>query len=306
MILQFRRALHRQRPRSLVLATVYLIVATFLVMARTAGDAGAQERPDRVLSIGGAVTEIVYALGEDDRLVARDSTSTFPEAANALPDIGYMRALSPEGVLSVEPDLILARESSGPPEAIEVLKSADVEWVDVPGDYTAQGIDEAIAIVAEALGVPEKGEELRARLAAEFKAVAARIADLEQPKEILFVLSTTNGRIMASGTGTAADGIIELAGAKNVIDDFEGYKQLSDEAIISANPDAILMMTRGGDTGHGASDEELIDQSALKATTAGREHAVIRMDGLYLLGFGPRTAAAASDLAQQLYGNAFD
>ena len=79
---------------------------------------------DRVLSVGGSVTEIVYALGEGDRLVARDSTSSFPDSAVKLPDVGYMRALAPEGVLSVNPDLIIAEEGSGPQETIDVLREA--------------------------------------------------------------------------------------------------------------------------------------------------------------------------------------
>lgn len=112
--------------------------------AALAGDAKAQ----RVLAIGGAVTEIVYALGEQERLVGRDSTSSYPPEATALPDVGYIRALSPEGVLSVKPDLILARENNGPREAVEVLKSTGVRWVDVPDTFTLEGIDENITIIA--------------------------------------------------------------------------------------------------------------------------------------------------------------
>ncbi|MFZ2100507.1 MAG: ABC transporter substrate-binding protein, partial [Oricola sp.] len=132
-------------------------VAVF-VAALGAATARAADEPQRVLSIGGAVTEIVYALGEEARLVGRDSTSTWPEVALALPDVGYMRALAPEGVLSMKPDLILAREGSGPPEAIEVLGSASVSFVEVPETFDAQGIDEAIEVVSRALGAERKGE----------------------------------------------------------------------------------------------------------------------------------------------------
>jgi iron complex transport system substrate-binding protein len=104
---------------------------------------------------------------------------------------------------------------------------------------------------------------------------------------------------MASGTGTAADGIIRLAGAVNAIDGFRGYKQLSDEAVLAARPDAILMMS-GGAPG-GASDQEVLAQPAVAATPAGASKTLIRMDGLYLLGFGPRTASAVRDLSTKLY-----
>ena len=86
----------------------------------------------RIAAIGGSITEIVYALGEEKQLVARDSTSLYPEAALALPDVGYMRALSPEGVLSVNPTGILALQGSGPKEAVDVLKKASVPFIEVP------------------------------------------------------------------------------------------------------------------------------------------------------------------------------
>ena len=130
-------------------STQFLVLLPLLASLCCAGAARGAEA-ERVLAIGGAVTEIVFALGESDRLIARDTTSTYPPEALELPDVGYMRALSPEGVLSVEPDLILARANSGPAEAIEVLQAAAIQWVSVPDDFTVEGIDENIRIVAEA------------------------------------------------------------------------------------------------------------------------------------------------------------
>ncbi|WP_306051234.1 heme/hemin ABC transporter substrate-binding protein [Oceaniradius stylonematis] len=302
MISYLRANLHRQRARSLVWTALFAALA--LIAVSTAKSRAQDEEAQRVLAIGGAVTEIVYALGEEDRLVARDSTSTFPPQAVDLPDVGYMRALSPEGVLSVKPDLILARANSGPDEAIEVLQAAQVRWVTVPDDFTPEGIDENIRIIADALGVPDKGEALRQRLAEDLSAARATTAGIDAPKRVLFVLSMRDDRIMASGTGTAAHGIIELAGADNVIGDFQGYKQLADEAVISADPDVILMMQgRGEAEDHGAPNARITGHPALGATRAAREGAIIRMDGLYLLGFGPRTGEAAQELARAIYGD---
>src|SRR5262245_50807125 len=121
-----------------------------VLLAFTALPAGANEAtavfPDtsRIVSIGGLITEIVYALGEEARLVARDSTSTWPEAAAKLPDVGYMRALSPEGVLSVNPSAILALHGSGPREAIDVLKKSSVPFIEVPDHFNHEGILEKI------------------------------------------------------------------------------------------------------------------------------------------------------------------
>ena len=291
-----------ERFRSLVWCLLLIVIASFAIAASPAK--ARDDRAERVLAIGGAVTEIIYALGEEHRLVARDSTSTYPPEVTGKPDVGYMRALSPEGVLSVEPDLILARANAGPAEAVEVLRAADVRWVTVPDDFTTDGIDESIRIIADALGVPEKGARLRQSLASDLAAVRAMTDAIKAPRRVLFILSMRDGRVMASGTGTAAHGIIELAGARNVIADFEGYRQVSDEAVLRANPDVILMMEGRGDAaGHGVADAQITGHPALGATSAARNGAIVRMNGLYLLGFGPRTGAAAMDLAHAIYGD---
>lgn len=254
-----------------------------------------------VLSIGGSVTEIVVALGQEHRLKARDTTSSYPDSVSDLPDVGYMRALSPEGVLSVGPSLIISEEGAGPPEALEVIRAADVAFVEVPDAMDAEGILRKIEVVGDALGVPERADGLAAEVEA---ALTDAVADASRPeaekKRVLFVLSTQGGKINASGTGTAADALIRMAGGVNAITDFEGYKQLTDEAVGMAAPDVILMMDRGGD--HGAADDELFEMPAIRLTPAAQSRSSVRMDGLLMLGFGPRTAQAVRDLNAALYG----
>jgi iron complex transport system substrate-binding protein len=271
-------------------------------VARPAVAEDATVLPDtsRVVAIGGAVTEIVFALGEQKHLVARDSTGTYPEAAKALPDVGYMRALSPEGVLSVDPTGIIALQGSGPKEAVDVLKKASVPYVEVPETYDNEGILERIRVVGKALGVEDKAAALAAETQAKLKAAEARTAGIDRKKRVLFILSMQGGKIMAAGAHTGADGIVTLAGAANAIEGFSGYKQLSDEAIVTAAPDVILMMDHAGP---GVSDDDLFGNAAISQTPAGQARRVIRMDGGYLLGYGPRTADAISDLSKALYGD---
>lgn len=270
-----------------------------LAYPASAEDVSVLPDKSRVVAIGGAITETVFALGEGRRLVARDSTSLFPQEASALPDVGYMRALSPEGVLSVQPSGIIALQGSGPKEAVEVLKKASVPYVEVPERYDREGILERIRIVGRALGVDDKASVLAAEVDGKLEAAEARSAALKKRVRVLFILSMQGGKILAAGTDTAADGIMRLAGATNSIDGFSGYKQLSDEAVISAAPDAILVMDGGGAP---ISDEMLFSNAAIGQTPAGSARRVIRMDGSYLLGFGPRTADAIRDLADALYG----
>ncbi len=279
-----------------------LMAASLSVAPAFAEDLHKFADTSRLVSIGGSLTEIVYELGAEGSLVARDQTALFPEAALKLPDVGYMRALAPEGVLSVNPTGLLVIEGSGPPEALEVLSHAGVEYQTVPEGYSAEGVLTKVRAVGDALGLEDKAEALATKLEGEFAALKMRTEAVETPKKVLFILSNQGGQIQASGTGTAANGIIALAGAENAITEYEGYRPLSEEAITAAAPDAILLMDRGGD--HGATETELLEHPAIALTPAGQNKAIYRMDGAYLLGFGPRTAAAAGELADHLYGQA--
>lgn len=255
-----------------------------------------------VLSIGGSVTEIVYALNQGHRLIARDTTSTYPEKAARLPDVGYMRALSPEGVLSVKPELIISEDGAGPPETIEILEEAAIPFITVPDDYSRDGVVAKIHAVGEALGAVQQADVLAEEVGAQLdEAVAKSKGHDGAPKKVLFILSTQGGRILASGSNTAADGIIRLAGAENAVTAFEGYKPMTDEAVSAAAPDVILMMDRSGD--HSTANDELFAMPAIATTPAAANRTVVRMNGLYLLGFGPRTAEAVLDLNAALYGD---
>jgi iron complex transport system substrate-binding protein len=278
-----------------------IALSLLLAVPQARGEEAATAFADtsKIVAIGGSITEIVYALGEQSHLVARDSTSRYPEAALKLPDVGYMRQLSPEGVLSVNPSGILALHGSGPKEAVEVLKKSNVPFIEVPEHYTHDGILEKIRIVGRALGVDAKADRLAAEVDAGLKAAEKQTASITERKRILFVLSTQGGKILAAGSETAADGIVRLAGGVNAVEGFAGYKQMSDEAIVTARPDVILLMNNAGPA---VSDDELFSNPSIASTPAGVARKVIRMDGGYLLGFGPRTAEAIHDLAVSLYG----
>lgn len=255
----------------------------------------------KIVSVGGSVTEIIYALGAQDRLIARDSTSTYPEEAKELPDVGYMRRLAPEGVLSVEPDLIISEAGSGPQETIDVLKEAGIPFITIPDGYDRDAIVAKINAVGETLGLEDKAAELAKKVSAEIQAAedAAAAKAGENKKRVMFVLSTREGRIMASGAGTAADGIIKMAGGVNAVEGFFGYKQLSDEAVTLAAPEVVVMMARGS---HSTKAEELFAMPSMVTTPAAETQSLVLMNGLYLLGFGPRTAGAVADLNKELYG----
>lgn len=264
--------------------------------------ASAVQAQDKVLVLGGTIAEIIHDLGAFDRVIARDSTTTYPESVTALPDVGYLRSLSAEGVLSVGPELIIAEAEAGPPEVAEALQSAGVPWVTIPETYEATGVITRIHAVGEALGLPEEAAALAATTQASLDeaAVAAAAIPDDQRKKVLFVLSLQGGRVMAAGAHTSAEAIITLAGGVNALDGVEGFKQVNDEAITAAAPDVILLMNHGGPMA--MTEDDLFALPALANTPAAADRAVIRMDGLLLLGFGPRTGEAALELNGALYG----
>ena len=181
-------------------------------------------------------------MGEEDRLIARDTTSIYPAQSFMLPDVGYIRRLSPEGVLSVNPDMIITLEGAGPPEAVDVIKSSNVPFVEIKERYDREGVIAKIQAVGKALGVEKKAQDLVDQVNADFDTSEAIIGTVSTPKKVLFILSNNDGKILAAGTDTSAEGMIKMAGAENALVSMQGYKPATDEAIIKAAPDVIVMM----------------------------------------------------------------
>ena len=294
-------ALRSSRSFLLLIAVMLICVcaaARAVVVKDASGKSVSVADASRIVSVGGAVTEILYAIGLEDRVVAVDTTSLYPQRANDKPKVGYMRQLSPEGVLGLAPSLILASEGSGPKETIAVLESASVPFVLVPDHFTGEGILEKIDVVSAATGAGARGECLSMSVKSDLDALTKLRKRIDKPKRVLFVLSFMNDRPMVAGHATAADGIIQLAGAVNAIEGYEGYKLINDEAIIVAKPDAILVMERGGQS---LTADTVFANPAFASTPAAKDKAFVSMEGLYLFGFGPRTALAPRDLSGAIY-----
>lgn len=253
----------------------------------------------RTVSIGGAITEILYALGLESRLVGVDTTSLYPAAAlHDKPSVGYMRQISAEGVLGLNPTLILAIQGAGPREAMDLLETAKVPLVLVPETYSEEGLIEKIKLVGHAMGVDARAECLSIAVSADLKQLRALRAKVTKPVRVMFVMSLQNGRAMVAGHKTAADEIIQLAGAANAVEDYDGYKIIGDEAIVAAKPDVVLSIDRDKDS---LRADAVYSHPGFALTPVAANKSFIAMDGLYLLGFGPRTAAAARDLSVKLY-----
>lgn len=261
------------------------------------------EKAPRIVSIGSSLTEIIYALGAEKLLVGVDSTSLYPREARDLPQVGYMRALSAEGVLALKPTLILATTAAGPATTLDQLRSTGIEVLVLPDRYDYDSVIAKIAAIGKVTGKSAEAEGMIARGRAEMEALsarlAARLAKAGNRPRVLFLLSMGGGAPQAAGRDTAADGIIKLAGGVNAIDGYSGYRPLTPEAVIASRADFVLVTRQTVDALGGI--KAILDQPALSRTPAGRDGKVLQFDTLLLLGFGPRTPQAAAELASALH-----
>ncbi|MEL7519907.1 MAG: ABC transporter substrate-binding protein [Pseudomonadota bacterium] len=248
--------------------------------------------------MGGDVTEIVFALGAGDRLVATDSTSVYPKAALETEKVGYVRRLSAEGVLATEPDLILISGAAGPEEALEQLRTIGVDIIEMPAVYSIDGIVGKVRRVAEAVGEEEAGEKLIAEIERDWSAAREEIAKFENPPRALFFTTLRDGVPQAAGTETAAHGAIELLGGTNLFASQTGYTPISSEAAVAANPDLILVMTH--DAFENGGFDGMKSNQAIALTDAVARDRVFLVDSVSIMQFGPRTAEAALELAKAI------
>jgi iron complex transport system substrate-binding protein len=276
-----------------------VIRRTFLALGLAAGALPARAETPRLVSVGSALTEIVYALGAEKMLVGVDTTSLYPEQARRLPQVGYMRALSAEGVLSLKPTLVIATTAAGPATTLEQLKATGIEVLILPDHYDYDSVVAKIEAVGRITGRAAEAQALIAQGRADMASLAAKLATVPARPRVLFLLSMGGGAPQAAGAGTAADGIIKLAGGSNAIDGYNGYRPLTPEAVIASRADFVLV-TRQTVEAMG-SLEKILAQPALSQTPAGKAGRVLQFDTLLLLGFGPRTPQAATQLASALH-----
>ena len=257
------------------------------------------EDASRITIAGGSLTEIVYLLGQENRLVAVDITSNYPKEAKELPSIGYVRALSAEGVLSLSPTLILGEDDTGPAAVMEQLSRVGIQIEIIPEENTTNGIIRKVKCVAEILGVDSitKDKTLNDLNADAKELRLFTEINKKEPPKVMFILSMESGSPTVGGVDTSAHGLIKMTGAINVMDSFEGWKPVSTEAIIQAKPDFILISERGLNSF--GSIEKLGKHPSLVFTPAAKKNNIIAMDGMAMLGFGPRTISSAKDIAQK-------
>jgi len=265
--------------------------------------------PIRLVSIGGALTELVYELGAQGLLVGVDTTSLYPAVARKLPNVGYARTLSAEGLLSLNPSLVVATEDAGPPAVLRQLEAARVPLQVLRAEHRYEGLIERTLKLGALIERQPQAKALAARLDGAWAASQQQVKQLAQglgqekhAPRVLFILSHGMNQIRIAGQGTAADAMIAYAGGVNALQDVSGYKPLTPEAVIASAPDVILATEQGLAAAGGV--DGLLAIPGLAQTPAGRNRRVVAPEAMALLGFGPRLPQAVTALAQALHAKA--
>lgn len=298
-----------RRPAAAVLTVTAWLAAVWLTAVLMAAPTiaqspSAQHNPSdhdtmRIVSLGGSITETVYALGAGPSVVGVDASSLYPQKAQNLPSVGYFRQVPAEGVLSLDPTVVLASADTGPPETLEQLRSAGVEVHVIDDEPTVDGSLQKIRAIGNVLGREDTADSLVQRLNKQVDAARALRAESESTPRVLFIYARGAGTMQVAGRETSAAHMIELAGGENAVTGFDGFKPMSAESVAAAAPDVILMVDRGLESIGGV--DGLLEQPGIALTPAGENRRIIAMDDLLFLGFGPRLGVAVQELTRKLH-----
>ena len=270
-----------------------LLAATFMFGSYTAHAA------EKLLTIGGAVTEIVYALGKGDEVIANDLTSAYPEAAASKPKVGYMRTLSAEGLISTGATLIIAEAGAGPRNVIDQVRNAGVKVLQLQENtHTPQQIAADIRTIGKQLNASNT-EQVAKQFENAWKETESQLAKLSGQPRVLFVMNNAGRGAQAAGDDTAASAVIRLARAENVMaGQYKGYRPLTAEALVAAAPDVIIVTNEGLEASGGL--QNFLKTPGIAMTPAGKNKRIVSMDTQYILGFTPRLPSALAELSQAI------
>ncbi len=292
-----------------LLITGALATAIGLALPACNENAKAASSPDkeasascpRLISLDGAITEVLFELGHGACLAGIDVTSTYPgESLKQVAQLGHVSRLNAEAVLQLKPELILTMEAEKDNPVLLQLQKSGIECLFLKKPYSPGAPLQMAAAISEKLGEKQGLDGLKAEMEADRDALEKVLAQTTGKPRVLFIYARGKGNLMVAGRNTAAEAMISLAGGENALTDFEDFRALSTEGLIQAQPDAILMFSSGLESLDGVGG--LLGIPGIAQTPAGKNKNIIVMEGQYLLGFGPRCLQAARELAIKIHG----
>lgn len=252
----------------------------------------------RIVTLGGAITETVNALGFGPQIVAVDVTSEYPDFVKKLPKVSRNRSVSAEGIMAFRPEIVIAPYGDVPPALIQQLRASGIRFVAIKQEYSVKGALTFIREVGTALGVADKGQALAKQTELRISAALLKVRTNKKKPKVLFIYARGTGTMTVAGKGSNMEAIINLAGGHNAIQEFNRYKSYSTEALVSANPDVILLFDFGLKSLGGVNG--IMDMPGVEFTKAGSHKQIIAMDGELLINFSVRLDKAILELNKRL------
>lgn len=249
----------------------------------------------RIVSANGTLSEILVGLGLEKQIVGVDVTSTYPASLEKIPKIGHNRTIAAEGILALNPDVIIyTNQSMLSPAVVKQLNSSGKKVVEFKHEYSKDGAIKLIREVGAYFNATAQAEKMVKALQVDLSKIPATAS----PKKLLFIYARGTGTLMVSGAGTSLDKMFALAGHKNAVNGFTDFKPLTAESLIVANPDVLVLFSSGLESLEGM--DGLLKVPGVASTNAGRNRRIVTMDGQFLTGFGPRLGKAAIELSQKV------
>ncbi|WP_277013463.1 heme/hemin ABC transporter substrate-binding protein [Flavobacterium lindanitolerans] len=280
----------------LVLAIVSLAVASCKKEEETKKEETPVEKTEalKIVSLNGAVTEIIAALGHEKEIVGVDVTSTYPETVKTTAkDLGHVRSITIESIVALKPTVIIGTDKDMSPELAEKIKAAGIEAHILTQDFSPEGTKKLIADVAGII----KNTDFKA-LTDKIDADLAKVQPIAKAPKVLFIYARGAGTLMVAGKNTPVEKTIALAGGQNAVTEFDDFKPLTPESLIKGNPDVILLFTTGLQSLGGV--DGLLKIQGVEKTNAGKNKRIIALDGALISGFGPRVGEGAAALNAEL------
>ena len=272
-----------------------LLLILLLLISNVHANCNKAKNSNSIVVAGGSITEIIYFLNLQNKLVGVDVTSNYPLTAKKLPSIGYIRNLSIEGLLSLKPNLILAEESIGPPIIVKQLNKTSVEFRIIKNNYTIDGINEKFLCISKILDVNIKNNIDYKKFVNNVKKLKSFVKNNnKEKKDILLILMMKGTSPIIAGKNTSGHGFIKMIGQNNSMGKVSGWKPVSSEQILIANPDYIIVTKRA--LKDFTSIEKFLKLPGISSTKAAKNKNVFIKDGMSLLGYGPRTINVAKEI----------
>ncbi len=271
----------------------------------------------RLVCVGGALTEIVYALGLEEHLIALDTTSTYPAATKNFPNVGYARTLSLEGVLSMRPQLLLVTEDAGPPQVLRQISQAGVQVKVLKADHRYEGLKDRIRVIGFLLGAEVRAEKLIKDIDQQWQIYQEDLSHKLSHKlsdknntfaknnssssqfKAMFIMAHSPQQVMVAGQGTSADAIMNYLHLENAFKTVQGYKPLTPESVIAAQANIILLTDQGLQAQGGM--RGILRLPGVMQTPAARHRQIYSREANHLLGFGPRLPSMLHSLLEEIH-----